>query len=503
MYLVGIDVGTTNIKVVIFDPETGHVSSVATCRTITQHPKPEWSEFVADELWGSIVQSLRMAIKQCDRPERIRAISVASMAESGFPLDAQGNILHPAIAWYDTRTTSEAQWWDTTIGSKEIYNITGQVLHPMFGINKILWLRSHAPVVFQRIDRWLSIEDFALWRLSGNIATDYSIASRTMVFDQQALTWSNTLLKHAGIPIEWLPPAFPAGTPIGSVQKEVAEETGLPQHTLVVTGGHDHLCGALAAGVIRPGQLLDSTGTASVILALSHTFQPGDELFAGGFTSYAYIKKDTYVTLGSLGFAGGALEWLVRLLYGQGSQRDAWEEIYAQALSEAAEVPIGSRGALILPFFLGSGTPYGQEKALAAILKLTPSHGRNELMHALLEGLGFWLRHNLETLNKLGISPPYPEIIAIGGTTRSTKLMQIKAAITGCRIKVPQITEAAATGAALLAGVGIGAFHSHEEAAASLHCIETVYEPEMTAKVAYDDLFQHVYLGISHKALDF
>src|SRR3989440_10004106 len=299
MYLVGIDVGTTNTKTVVFDVETGCINAVGSNRTITRHPDPEWSEFDAEDIWGTVLQSIRAAVQQCDRPERIRAISVASMGESAFPLDAGGNVLYPAIAWYDMRTVEEAEQWESKAGRERVFTITGHIPRPTFGVNKLLWLRNHVPEVFKRIDHWLSIEDFVLWKLSGSIATDYSIASRTMVFDQRTLTWSETLLKHAGIPVEWFPPAFLAGTPIGTVLKDVTEVTGLPQHTEVITGGHDHLCGALAAGVIRPGQLLDSTGTASAIFALSHTFQPSDELFASGFTSYAYVKRATYVTLGS------------------------------------------------------------------------------------------------------------------------------------------------------------------------------------------------------------
>jgi xylulokinase len=285
------------------------------------------------------------------------------------------------------------------------------------------------------------------------------------------------------------------------VQKEAAEETGLPQHTVVVTGGHDHLCAALAAGVVHPGQFLDSTGTAGVILALSQTFQPSNELLAAGCTIYAYVERNTYVTHASLNFAGGALEWLVGLLFGEGSQRTITGETYAQALREAGGVPRGSRGTIILPYFLGTGAPYGKDSAHAAILGLTPSHGRKELVRALMEGLSFWLRDNLEALHKLDISPAHPEIIAVGGTTRSPELMQIKAEVTGCRIRVPQITEAAAMGAALLAGVGVGAFRSGEEAAKSLRHTEVTYEPAQEAKAAYDNIYQHTYLPMCRAVL--
>src|SRR2546430_14140752 len=129
---------------------------------------------------------------------------------------------------------------------------------------------------------------------SGSFVPDYSIASRTMVFDQHKLTWSEPLLQQGGLPAAWFPPAFPSGTAIGTVRKEVAEKTGLPQQAIVSTGGHDHLCGALATGVTRPGHLLESIGTASVLLTVSDTFRPSRELLASGCISYAYVVQNTY-----------------------------------------------------------------------------------------------------------------------------------------------------------------------------------------------------------------
>ena len=494
MYLVGIDVGTTNTKTVIFDVDTGHIRAVGNIRTITRHPEPGWSEFDADDVWGTVLQSIQAAVQQCDRPERICAISVASMGESAFPVDADGKVLHAAIAWYDLRTAPEAQWWENTAGRERIFTITGHIPRPTYGVNKLFWLRNHLPHVFEQMYRWLSIEDFVLWKLSGNFATDYSIASRTMLFDQRTLTWSESLLEQAELPVAWFPPAFPSGTAIGSVSKEVAEHTGLPLQAMVTTGGHDHLCGALAAGVTHPGQLLESMGTASVLLAVSNAFRPSPELLAAGCTSYANVIQHTYATLGTLDFAGGALEWIVTLLYGQGKQGTVSPEIYAQALREAAEVPPGSHGAITIPSFLGSGTPYGQSSARGALLGLTPSHGRPELVRALMEGLAFWLRDNIALFYSLGIAPLKPEIAVIGGATQAAPLLQIKADITGCPIKVPQITEAAATGAALLAGIGANIFHSGEEAASSVLHTDQIYEPDAQAVEKYNTNYEQTYL---------
>jgi xylulokinase len=494
MYLVGIDVGTTNTKTVIFDVEAGRICAAGSRRTIVRHPVPEWSEFDAEDLWGTVLQSMRAAVQHCDRPERICAISVASMGESAFPVGAGGNVLHPAIAWYDQRTVAEAQWWENIAGREHIFTITGHLPRPTFGVNKLLWLRNHVPQVFEHAHHWLSIEDFVLWKLSGSFATDYSIASRTMLFDQRTLTWSEPLLQQAGLPAAWFPPAFPSGTAIGTVSKAVAEQTGLPQQAIVSTGGHDHLCGALAAGVTHPGHLLESIGTASVIMAVSDAFRPSPELLAVGCDSYAYVVHNTYVTLGTLNFAGGALEWMVTLLYGQGKQGTVSPENYAQALREAAEIPPGARGAIILPSFLGSGTPYAESSARGAILGLTPAHNRPELVRALMESLAFWLRDNTEMLCNLGIAPPHPEITVIGGTTQATLLLQIKAEITGCPLKVPHITEAAATGAALLAGMGANIFRSGEEAASSVRHTVQIYEPDAQAVEIYNAIYEQTYL---------
>ena len=493
MYLLGIDVGTTNTKAVVFDTDTGRICAQGHAPTITRHPTQVESEFDADELWSTVVQCLRQAITQCEHPESIRAIAVASMGEAGFPLDVQGNVLYPAIAWHDPRTTEQAQWWSETFSRERLYTITGHVLQPMFGINKLLWLRKNRPEVFRNTRHWLSIEDFVLWKLSGCRVTDYSIASRTMMFDQETLTWSDTLFNHINVPRDIFPTPFPGGTAIGTLTKQLAEDIGLAPTTTIVTGGHDHLCAALAAGVVQPEQILDSTGTAGVVLALSKTFQASSELLRGGFASYAYVLPQTYVTMGSIHFAGGALEWLINLLYGNGVDA-LTEEIYTQAMQAGAQAPIGSNGITILPYLLGTGTPHGQDTATATLLGLTLAHGRSELIRALIEGLGFWLRDNLETFTRLGIAPSHPDIIAVGGVTRATDLMQMKADITGCRIRVPLITETAATGAALLAGMGIQAFPSVSEAIASVQHEEKMYEPNQEASRTYRHLYEHVYV---------
>jgi xylulokinase len=492
MYLVGVDVGTTNTKAVVFDPESGAVRAVGRSRTVARRPRPEWSEFEADELWSAVARAIRDAATAIDDPRRIRAVAVASMGEAGFPVDQGGEVLYPAIAWHDPRTQAEAEWWETTLGARRVYEISGQVVHPMYGVNKLMWLRANRPGVYRRVRWWLSIEDFVLWKLSGVMATDRSVASRTMVFDQRTLEWSNELLGHAGIPREWFPPVYPSGTPLGTITPAAAEETGLPPDTLVVVGGHDHFCGALAAG-FRPGLLLDSTGTAAAVLALQSSFQPAAQLLVGAFDTYAFVLPETFVTLGSLSFAGGALEWLIAILYGEVGPGNAAGAGYVRAVQEASRVPPGARGVLVLPYFLGTGTPYGHRPARGAIVGLGPSHGRAEIVRALMEALAFWLRDNIEALGRAGVVTGAPEIIAIGGGNEMPGLAQIKADVTGRRVVAPRLVEAVATGAALLAGIGAGGFASWIEAAQGVASERAVHEPDPAARALYERVLERSY----------
>jgi xylulokinase len=499
MYLVGVDVGTTNTKAVVIDPESGAVRAVGRSRTVTRHPRPEWSEFEAEELWSAVSSAIREAGTRIDDPRRVRAVAVASMGEAAFPIDEQGEVLYPAIAWHDPRTQAEADWWETTLGARRVYEISGQVVHPMYGVNKLMWLRANRPEVYRRVRWWLSIEDFVLWKLSGVPATDRSVASRTMVFDQRTLDWSDELLAHAGIPREWFPPVHLSGSPLGRIAPAAAQETGLPPDTVVVVGGHDHFCGALAAG-FRPGPLLDSTGTAAAILALHPSFRPSAELLAGAFDTYAFVLPETFATLGSLSLAGGALEWLVGTLYGEGPA-PVDEAGYVRAVQEASQVPPGARGVLVLPYFLGTGTPYGHRPARGAIVGLGPSHGRADIVRALMEALAFWLRDNIEALHRAGVVAGSPDIVAIGGGNEMPGLAQIKADVTGCRVVVPRLVEAVATGAALLAGVGGGAFGSGTEAAQAVASERTVHDPDPSARALYETLLERSYTPLRNAYL--
>ena len=491
-YLVGVDIGTTSTKAVLYDPSVGRVKAVASRPMTVRHPRAAWSEFEPDQVWRGVAECVREATAGLARG--VRAVGVASMAEAGVLVDEAGRCLYPIIAWYDPRSEPQARRWHRQFGRRRLFEITGHPMQAKFSVNKLLWLRENQPEAFAAAHKWLCMEDFALWRLAGVHATDHSIASRTLAFDQRTRTWSEEVLEATGLSADLFPVAYPSGTAVGTVTPAAEAETGLPAGTVVATGGHDHLCGSLAAGVVGPGAFLDSMGTAEGGLLLAPSYQPDLRLLESGYCHYAHVIPGQYVMLFGLTSSGGLIHWLVQRLWPEAAgSAEAQARAFGAALLEAGGVRPGSDGLFWLPHLSGVGSPWEDESSKAAIVGLTAAHERGHLVRAVLEGLSYWLRENLDVLGEIAGIPPGREVVAIGGGTRAALWMQIKADVTRRVVRVPEVPEAAALGAALLAGVGAGIFASPEQAAASVARPSTVYEPSPERSAAYDQYYQSIF----------
>jgi sugar (pentulose or hexulose) kinase len=372
--LLGLDIGTTSLKAILFDAGCGLVTRVAARPTPVNHLRDGWSEHDPQALWDAVCACIREAAAG----QPVAGLAISSMAEAGLLVDAGGQPLSPIIAWYDRRSEPQAAWIEQRIPVAPLYRITGQRVSPSFGVTKLLWLRDNLPQVYERGAAWLPVPAYLLSRLAGRSAVDYTIAARTLLFDQRGLDWSRDLLDAFHLPASLFPPAYPGGTPIGPLVAQAARETGLPRQALCVLGGHDHLCAALAAGAHASGAVTDSTGSANALLLLLPRFLPDPILAERGFASYAYVLKDIYTIKGGLKAAGSAIEWLARLASPAGSPEYA-------ALAAAAERGVGSRaGPLWLPHLIGSGTPQGDRFSRAALVGLQAEHDRADLFRGLL-----------------------------------------------------------------------------------------------------------------------
>lgn len=475
-FLLGVDVGTTSIKAALYDSQQALIVALASRPTPTAHPRPGWTEHDPQAVWQATASAIAetLALAPHARPA---ALAVASMGEAGVLLDAQGQPLAPIIAYHDLRSAAYVDWWLQRASMQSIHQITGQTLRPVFGVQKLLWLRDQQPALFAQGRCWLSVGDWLVYQLAGVAATDYSLASRVMLFDQQHRDWSQALLELAGLQRDLLPAAYPAGTRVGEVTPAAAAVCGLAPGTPVVLGGHDHLCGALAAGAVDQGKPLASFGTAAALLA------PQTEYLATelplDFSCYAHVVPQRYIVQGGLSAAGGALTWLAQVCGAD----------YRLLLDEAALSPPGARGLLCLPNLRGSGTPHRDDSARGAFLGLRDLHSRGDLARAVLESIACWARENLAL-----VAPAAPSLRLIGGLARHPLFPQLVADVCEHPVVLPPLTEATAVGAALLAGLGGGVFGSVEHALMGLQVGAVSVAPDTTRSQLYRRLYHEAYL---------
>lgn len=482
-FLLGLDIGTTSIKAVLYNSLSGMIVRTAARPTPISHPQEGWSEHNPEALWQAAVAVIREAAQG----EPVIGLAISSMAEAGVLIDRNGQALSPIIAWFDRRSEPQAAWIEQKVSMAELYRITGQRVSPSFGVVKLLWLRENLPQAFAQGVMWLPVPSYLLYRLTQESAVDYTIAARTLVFDQHLLDWSKPLLDTFDLPISLFPRVYPGSSVVGRVTGQAAQETGLQQSTQCALGGHDHLCATFAGGAHTTGAVTDSSGSANALLMLLPRFLPDPALGERGYASYAYLLKDLYVLKGGLKAAGNAVDWLVRQL-SPGSSASRYAELETLASSG-----VGRRaGPLWLPHWIGSGTPEGDRFSRAALIGVKFEHDRGDLYRALLEGLAFWTRYNLEQMQAL-TQVPLDSLTLMGGVTRIKLLSQLKANVLNQPVLVPQIPESAATGAALLAGLGTGVYGNPIEAADSPQYGRIQIDPQPEYVDWYNILYHQVY----------
>jgi xylulokinase len=485
--LLGLDVGTTSVKAVVYQPD-GIAVAASSRPTPTHVPRPGWAFYRPDELWQTVVAAIRGALSDMPNPEEIASVAVASVGESGVLVDATGAATTDSIAWFDIRTRPQARWLAERIGKDELFARSGLSLQPIFSLNKLLWHREHEPDAWARSVRWLMLADFIAYRLCGETATDLSLASRTLMLDLRHKRWHEETLAQAEIDPKRLAPLVPGGTALGQVTAEAAALTGLPVTAIVASGGHDHVCGALAAGVTRPGQMLNSLGTAEALFLPIE--QPLVDPKAGhqGYTQGAHVVGGGYYAFAGQYTSGASIEWL-RDLLGAADDPVAYEELIAGA----ERVPAGSLGVLFLPHLRLASPPYDDPRSRGALIGLTMDAGRDAVTRAIFEGLAFESRNTLEPLLTYPQVTPPQSVVAIGGGTRNPLLMRVKASVSNLDHQVVNAEEATALGAALLGGLGAGVYADVDDAVGAMRYSQYEIAPEPSEASIYETIFREVY----------
>lgn len=465
--LVGIDVGTTHLKAAAFTPDGAQVA-------IAHEPTPlrragDGGEYDALELWAGIARCLRRVV-EATGARRIATIGIASMAEAGVLVDAQGTPLYPVITWFDPRTRPQAARLAQDPGTAALFRRTGLFVMPKHGLAKLLWIKEHAPEAYNQGATWLSMAEWIGFCLTGKRAACPTLAARTLAMDLTTRTWATDLLDHFNLNKNLFPPLQPEGTDIGGVTAAAAALTGLEPGTTVALAGHDHPCAAYAAGVISPGQLLDSTGTAEAIIGAVPAPILTDDALHTEISQGPLPVPGLYGLQAGASASGGSVEWLRRELLGDMSYEDL-----TTLAQQSGDQPTG---LLFLPHLAGGGPPAVEPASKGAFVGITYATTRAHMAKAVFEGTCFELRHMVEAMESL-TGTPFERVVVTGGHTHNPLWLQLKADILGRPVVVPDIKEATLLGAALLGAGGTTVSNR----------LETVISPRSGISEAYKRVY--------------
>jgi xylulokinase len=485
--VLGLDVGTTNIKCLAVDSE-GKIVAQGSEPTPRSHPRSGWTDFEPGPIWDAACQAIRAVVSQLEQPQAVKGIAVSSLAESVVPVDSQGQPLAPAIAWFDLRTTAEYEWVCSRVGYETLFKVSGLNPDAMFGLCKILWVKNHNRAAFEKARCWLHLADYMAFRLCGVPATDPSLACRTLAYDVHRRAWASEIIEAVGLELASFPPVCKSGTPLGVITPSSANATTLPKNTVVSVGIHDHISGAFAAGGLSAGVLLDSIGTSE---SLNSVFQKplSDQRFAdhGLAQGAIWIEEPIYYLTGGLQTAGAAVEWFRRELGGKAGIPELIEE----ATSVDDSVPV------FLPHLIRSLTPYPDPQASGAFVGIRSTTSRGAMFKAVLEGLAFEARAIADAMVNIGGLPPFQKILTIGSSLENRLLTQIKADVYGFPIQINPVRETVSLGAALLAGIGCGMFSEPASALQVARRDEITVKPDLERskrlQTRYHDVYRDLY----------
>ena len=489
--LLGLDLGTTNCKVLAMDA-LGNTLALAAAPTpslpLLPNPSAKQTshspEYDANALWLLFVQLIQQV---CASSTFVAAdvvgLCVSSMAESGVLVDAAGEPTAPVITWHDLRTKPYLDVWRKRMSPLAVYQNTGLSQDHIYSASKLMWHKQHTPQAFAGATQWLGLADWITFKLTGVHSMSLPMASRTMLFDPQTRAWSPLMLDLAEIPARLMPPLVASGIVVGHLTSQAARLTGLRDGVPVSAGGHDHICGALAVGAIEPGIILDSAGTAEAFMATLDKSIANEVTALPGLGCGCHTAPGKYYLLGGI-LGGGVVNWLSETLMGDVSLNNV-----LRLMSEAERAPLGANGVRFLPYLRGSGPPWRDPNAFGSWLRFRLNHTRADLMRAAMEGLSFGFCHVVALMQQLG-GLRADALRVTGGSARNTWWQQLKADVIGLPIEVTDEPEASAKGAALLAGIGAGVFADEAEAARISYKPIARYEPDAARHQQYVAIYK-------------
>ncbi len=491
--LLGLDLGSTHVKAVLATAD-GAVLAVARRPTPLRRLGRGRAAHDPDALVGAAEAALA-EVAAAAGGRTIAGLGVAGMAEAGLLIDRRGRPLGEVIPWWDPRSEAEAQAIATEVGAARLFAVTGLRPQAKHSLAKLLWLRRHRPAAVGRARAWAGVPELVVHALAGDLATNASLASRTQAFDVGAGRWDEELLDLAGFSAERMPEVVPLGRPAGGLLPGSAARLGLPAGLPVAVAGHDHLVGALGAGIVRPGQALDSMGSAEACLLVTERPVLDDRLRLAGCSVGRHALDGVAYVMAGLQASGALVEWFIQtFLAGASGGRPGDAERYRAFVDLLESRRDGPSGLIVLPYPRGRTAPAPDPAARLAILGLDLETGLPALGLGVLEGTAFAVRWIFEEIARTS-GVRIRAVGLIGGGTRNPAWLRVKRAVAPWPLKLAETEEAAALGAALVGGLAGDVFGSVRDALAATAPLRSLAAPPAGTAAAFDRAYRTGFLA--------
>ncbi len=486
MYFMGIDVGTSSVKVLVMD-EYGNIKASVSQAYPIFYPRPDWAEQNPEDWWKATKQCINKMLSMFDIDAGdIKAVGVTGQMHGLVLMDSDNNLIRPAILWNDQRTKSECEYIIEKVGRENLSELTGNTAFTGFTAPKILWVRNNEEYSYKKISHILLPKDYIRYKLSDEFATDVSDASGTLLFDVEHRTWSLDMLRLLDIPLSWLPESYESSQAVGCITKKAAADTGLNEGTLVVAGGGDQACGAIGTGTVNDGVISVSLGTSGVVFASRDSYSV-DKL--NRLHTFCHADKRWYV-MGVMLSAASCLKWWV-----ENNSPYNVDEL----LNMASNSKIGGNRLIFLPYMMGERTPYSDPCARGCLIGLNMLHTRGDITRAIMEGVAYGLRDSFEIIKSMEI--PINEVRLSGGGSNSRLWRQIISDVFDTKVGIVNTLEGPSYGAAILSAVGYGYYDNVEQACRSLINVRETVSPIKNNVDIYNDLYS-IFTGLYRSLKD-
>lgn len=463
MSYIAIDLGTTNIKVAVYDQSLHMLCEKS--KNVTYIRQGNMVEFNAgdyfEDVRGLIAQGCQQAF---NHPDEAVQIVLTGQAESLVVLDKQGRPIRNGISWLDMRSENECEALKAAFDADTCFRITGQpAVIPTWPITKMLWLKRHEPEVFDQTGTYLMLKDYILYCLTGKLVGEYSIYNFTHYFDVTKKTYWKDILAYCGVREDQLPPLVEPCTNIGAVKPNIARSVGINAASTVNVGTLDHFSGMIGTGNIKPGLISETTGTVLAIATMiTKPSLDGDVRIPCHYGPF----KDTYVLLPVCESGGVSLEWFKKAFMTETTYKELNDELTVRNLPNEL---------LFLPYITGVNAPDFDEKTTGVFYGIQLKHDKVDFAYAIMEGIAHIFNVNISHMKKIGVTPQ--TIISTGGGAKSDIWSQMKADISGSVVAIPKNEETACLGAAMIGAVHDGVFASFEDAVKQCVFIKKQFKP--------------------------